>query len=177
MNLCDLFCSKFSLWSEIRVSAVKTSFLIAQPVAGEVRSPGARQLKTTPMFHPVPSVAHAGPNHDATHDMDAEGEHDMDIDPSPSPSTAQNGQQPSVRHDQYTSSDAEADGDFEDDETMSLPPSRPAGYTNGSASTPAGGSALGASRINFATVDPALYGLRRSVRMAIWNEKHYDRLL
>jgi len=68
------------------------------------------------------------------------------------------------RHDQYTSSDAEADGDFEDDDAMSIPPSRTAGYTNGSGSTPAGEPAVGAAPINFAAVDPALYGLRRSVR-------------
>lgn len=115
------------------------------------------------MFHPVPPVAHHGPNHDVTHDMDAEGEHDMDIDPSPSPS-AQNGQQSAVRHDQYTSSDAEADGDFEDDDTASLSAARPVGYTNGVATALGGGQVVGARSINFATVDPALYGLRRSVR-------------
>lgn len=115
------------------------------------------------MFHSALPTALLGHNQDSTHDMDAEGEHDMDIDPSPSPSTTQQPQQVASRHDQYTSSDAEADGDFEDDDVTSLPPSRTAGYTNGSGSTP-GGPAAGAVPINFAVVDPALYGLRRSVR-------------
>ena len=116
------------------------------------------------MFHPAPPPALLGHNQDSAHDMDAEGEHDMDIDPSPSPPTTQQPQQLASRHDQYTSSDAEADGDFEDDDALSLPPSRTAGYTNGSGSTPGREPAVGAAPINFAAVDPALYGLRRSVR-------------
>lgn len=99
-------------------------------------------------------------------EQDAEG--DMDID-SPSPAaTAVAQQQQPQRNDQYTSSE-DADASYDEDDAASLTASRTP-YANGSvsgqSSVPSGAiSSAGAARpINFAAVDPALYGLRRSVR-------------
>lgn len=118
---------------------------------------------TGTMFHHPAHVAHPP---DADLDADGEADHDMDID-QPSLPAAQHHQQhrsqQPTRNDQYTDSDAEADGDFEDDDEVSMASAAPSRtpYANGSAPASA---VSNSAHINFAAVDPALYGLRRSVR-------------
>lgn len=134
--------------------------------AGEVRS--AAGNSTTAMFHHLPPGRLDTAIDTRLDTMDADGEHEMDIDESPSPVTAVahgNGQH-HTHHEAYSSSDAEADGDFDDDDQQAVRTAAAAGYPNGG---PNGGPVpygVPAQRIDFGTVDPALYGLRRSVRPA-----------
>ncbi|KAF8303411.1 hypothetical protein DL93DRAFT_2173004 [Clavulina sp. PMI_390] len=132
-----------------------------------------------PLNTPYHASVYGSTSNSSVDMMDAEGEHDMDIDHPQStiapgsttittagPHGAPNGM-PS--HEQYTSSDAEADGDFEEDEDLTSPP---APAPNNTGYKPAAAIPAGGQRIDFTSVDPALYGLRRSERAretAIYN--------